>query len=418
MKIKEYPKFEQVVYTTTINNMNIVCIPSDKFNTTSVSLSIDYGATDIEFNYKGKDYKSNQGSAHFIEHKVFELEDGNDAFNLLSALGADANAYTTYDETAYMFSCSDNLYESFKIFLNFILTNTLNDKTINKEKGIILEELMMYLDKPHYVVQEKLMKLMYKDSYIKDSILGTTESINACDEASLSLIYDAFYNPKNMTLNVSGNFDINELEKFLEEELNKYKFDDYDTKKIYPKEKLTVEKQYEEVKVDSDVNYVALGIKLNPKINDNYLKNDYIAEVVNFMLFSKSTFKINDLIEKEVMFNNYSYYTIFNSNYCFTEFIATSDQQDLLIKELKSMILNFKENFIEEDFELFKKISYSNFIANLDDLESLCEEVSIANDENYDYFEKYETLDKITKEDILEFMKDITEENISIVKSI
>ncbi len=418
MKITKYPKYEQDVYTTTINNLKVVCIPSDKFNTISVSLSVDYGASDIDFIYKDEQFTSPLGAAHFIEHKIFELEDGSDAFNKLSALGAEANAYTTYDETCYLFSCTDNLYESFEVFLNYIFTNTLNEKTINKEKGIILEELMMYLDKPNYIIQEELLNLLYKNSYVKEPILGTKESINQTNEASLSTIYNAFYNPKNMILNVSGNVDVEELEKFIEVELNKYKFDDFNTKVINPEEQLTVNKQYSEVKINGDVNYVALGIKLNPDVYNDYLKNDLIQDAINFMLFSKSTQKINDLLEQEVLFNGYSYYTVYNKSYCFTEFIATTDKQDLLITELKDMILNFKNNFIEEDFELFKKISLSIFIYNLDDLESVCEEVALSIKENYDYFEQIDILNSLTKEDLFAYFDNITEESISVVKSI
>lgn len=418
MKINKYPKFEQTVYTTTINGLKIICIPSDKFETTSVSLSVDFGATDITFKSNGETHVSNLGSAHFIEHKLFELENGEDAFNLLSSYGAEANAYTTYDETAYLFSCSDNLYESFSVFLNYILTDTFNDETINKEKGIITEELMMYLDKPHYSVQEKLLQLLYKDSFIKEPILGTEESINTTNQASLSKIYNAFYHPENMVLKVSGKFDIDEMQKYLESELSKYKFGKFDVERINSTEQLTVNSKYEEVEISGDVNYVALGIKLNPNLLDDYLKNDFISDAINFMLFSKSTTKINDLIEKEIMFNNYSYYTVYNPVYCFTEFIATTDNPDLLINEIKSHILSLKDNFNEEDFELYKKITYSSFIYGLDDLEDLCDEIALANQENYDYFEQFEVLDKITKEDFVNYLNQITEEHISVVKSI
>lgn len=413
MNKKYYETYEQTVYHRTINGLKIVCIPNDKFNKTEVSLLVNYGACDINFK-SNKEIKSDLGAAHFIEHKIFELEDGTDAFSKLGALGADANAYTTYDETAYLFSTSTNLNQCFEVFFNYIFTNTFNNKTIEKEKGIITEELMMYLDKPNYLIQEELLKCLYKDCYIKDPILGTKESINSFDEKKLSEIYEAFYHPENMILNISGNFDVNELESFLEVELNKYKFNDFTTKKIFPNESTEVYIKNKEVDIKSDVNYFTLGIKLNP-IKDDLLKNELIIDAFNFMLFSKSTFKINDLIEKDVLLSGISYYTVLNENYSFTEFFAISDNKEVLKKELLNMILNFEENFNDEDFDLYKIITKSQFIYSLESLHELCYDISYGVLSNYDYFEHNEILSKITKEDVIKFANTIKENNISIV---
>ncbi len=416
MKLNNYSKYDQDIYITTINGLKIVCIPSDKFKQTEVTLLVDYGATDITFKNNNKNIISGLGAAHFIEHKIFELQDGSDAFMKLSSLGADGNAYTTYDETAYMFSASSNIYESLEVFLNFIFTNTFNDETINKEKGIITEELMMYLDKPNYKVQEHLLKIMYKSSFIKDPILGTKESINNFDKESLSEIYESFYHPSNMVLNISGNIDVDELEKFLNKELDKYSFKEFNTKKIYPLEDSKVIYNLDEIEIESDVNYVALGIKLQPVVEDK-LRKEVIIDAFNFMLFSKSTNKINDLVESEVLFNGYSYYSVLNRNYSFIEFIATSDKQDVLIEELRSMILNFVDNFIDEDLELFKKVSNSHFIYSLENLGDLCYEVTAGIRDDYDYFETSNIINSITKEDVVEFANTIKEENIAFVKS-
>ncbi len=413
MKKFNYPKYEQTIYQTTINGLKIVCIPNDNFKQTEVTLLVDYGATDIKFKNK-KEVTSQLGAAHFIEHKIFELKDGSDAFSKLGALGANANAYTTYDETAYMFSASNNVYECFEVFLNFIFTNTFNDKSVNREKGIIIEELMMYLDKPNYLVQEELLRCLYKDNYIKDPILGTKDSINSFNKKNLSEIYEAFYHPENMVLNISGNINIEELETFLNKELNKYKFKQFNTEKIYPNESLEVNKSKSLLEINSDVNYFALGIKLEP-VNTDLLKYDFITSAFNFMLFSKTTSKINELIESDLLLSQISYYTVINKYYSFTEFIAISDNQEELEKELKDMILNFEKNFKEEDFELFKIITQSQFIYSLENLDDLCYDVTIGIKENYDYFEHNEILSKITKEDVINFANKIKENNISIV---
>ncbi len=417
MKIYDYSKYDQIVYSKKINDLNVVFVPNDKFKTVSVSLFVDYGSTDINFKYKNKEYNSPLGAAHFIEHKIFELSDGSDAFSKLSALGADANAYTTYDETGYMFSCSENLYECFDVFLEYILTNTLNDKTINTEKGIIIEELMMYKDKPQFVIQDALVKALYKNCFIKDPILGTVESINNTNAQSLSAIYNAFYNPQNMTLNISGNFNKDEMIKYLENVLSKYNFDNYNTEKIYPEESLEVNVAEEVVEIESDVNYVAVGIKMNPNYT-NYVKDVYIQDAISFMMFHESIQKMNQLIETEVVYSGYSFSTLLNRNYSFIEFLATTDKQDLLIKELKNTILNFKNNFIEEDFLLYKKITFAQIINCFDNLETLAQEVSSLLKENCDYLEQCTILENLTKEDLINYMDNITEQNISIIKTI
>lgn len=415
MKIEKYPKYNQTIYQTTINGLTVVAIPDLNFKSTSVCLVVNYGATDIKYKFNDEIHTAPLGSAHFLEHKIFELEDGDDAFFKLSALGANANAYTTYDETAYTFNTASNFYESLDVFLDFIFTNTLNDETINKEKGIITEELMMYLDKPNYQIQEQLLKNLYENCYIKDPILGTEESINDTNQESLSNIYEAFYQPNNMVLNVTGNFNVDELNKFIEEKLNKFKFSENTVEKIYPNENKEVVKQYDELEIDSEVNYVALGIKLENNKHDDYLRNDFIIDAYTFMIFSQSTYKINELLKKEILYPNFSYYHTINPNYCFIEFIATSDKQDELIECLKESIINFEYN--EEDFEIFKRLTHSEFIFTLENLEDLSYEVTNGLRNKYHYFKHNEVLDTITKEDIVKLSKEIKENMISIIKT-
>ncbi len=415
MKIEKYPKYDQNIFTTTINNLRVVCIPNNKFKTTSVCLFVNYGATDINYKLNGKEITSPLGSAHFLEHKIFELKDEEDAFQKMCSLGADANAYTSYDETCYTFNTSINFYETLDVFLEYIFTNTFNNKTIDKEKGIIIEELMMYLDKPHYQVQEKILKNLYSNSYIKDPILGTKESISNTNENDLTNVYEAFYQPSNMVLNITGNVDPDELEKYLNNYLCKLSLPNNEVERITHNEPNGVNKQFEEIEIDSKVNYVALGIKLNKDKFENFQKNDFIIDAFTFMLFSKATYKINQLIQNEVLYSGFNYSHVLNPNFCFIEFIAMSDKKEELIENLKDIIFNFEFN--DEDFDLYKKVTYAEYVHTFDNLDNLSYEVTVSQIYNYNYFDFNKVLQSITKEDIVNFAKEINEDMLSIVVS-
>ena len=182
--------------------------PMKGFGTAFAMLTVGYGSSDIRFGSSREDVADvPAGIAHFLEHKLFESEDG-DAFDRFAETGASANAYTTFDRTAYLFSCSDNFRASIEILLDFVTKPYFTPETVAKEQGIIAQEIKMYDDSADWRVMFNLLGAMYHKNPIRTDIAGTVESIAEIDDRLLYRCYETFYDLSNMVLTVAGGFDV------------------------------------------------------------------------------------------------------------------------------------------------------------------------------------------------------------------
>lgn len=195
------------------NGLQVYLMKKEKFHKTYGIFMTNYGSLDQEFVPLGKKefIKTPAGIAHFLEHKLFELENGEDASTLFSEIGADSNAYTTYDMTAYLFETVNHVERAVEILLDFVQNPHFTDASVEKERGIIEEELKMYLDKPSIALYMGLLKAMYKENEVREEIGGTVKSIGKIDKELLNLCYNTFYHPSNMVLVIVGNIEPNEL---------------------------------------------------------------------------------------------------------------------------------------------------------------------------------------------------------------
>ena len=182
--------------------------PMKGFASAFALLTVSYGSSDIRFGSCAEDVAEvPAGIAHFLEHKLFESEDG-DAFDRFAGTGANANAYTSFDRTAYLFSCTDNFNESIEILFDFVTKPYFTPETVEKEQGIIAQEIKMYDDSADWRVMFNLLGAMYHKNPIRTDIAGTVESIAQIDDKLLYRCYNSFYDLSNMVLTVAGGFDI------------------------------------------------------------------------------------------------------------------------------------------------------------------------------------------------------------------
>jgi predicted Zn-dependent peptidase len=190
------------------SGLRIYLYPKEKHNSTYAVFGTKYGSIDNCFQATGD--KEPQcvpsGIAHYLEHKMFESEDG-DAFARYAKTGASANAYTSFDMTCYLFSCTENVYEALEILLDFVQSPYFTEKTVQKEQGIIGQEIRMYDDNPQWRVMFNLLKALYHNHPVKIDIAGTIESIAQITPELLYKCYNTFYNLNNMALCVAGNID-------------------------------------------------------------------------------------------------------------------------------------------------------------------------------------------------------------------
>ena len=208
MNYQEYPRLDEGLYRETLcNGLDVMVLPRKDFSRKIAYFVTDFGAVHTAFSFGGKEYRVPDGIAHFLEHKLFDMPEGRDVTAEFAALGASTNAFTSYDMTAYYFSCTENFDRCLKILLEFVSTPFFTEESVQKELGIIDQEIGMNEDTPDSRVYENLMQAAFSAHPIRIPILGSRESIREITPELLHLCHKAFYTPGNMLLCVVGDVD-------------------------------------------------------------------------------------------------------------------------------------------------------------------------------------------------------------------
>ena len=210
----ENAKIKEVCYEEILSNgLRVMIIPKKGIEKKYIIWATRFGSIDNTFidQESGKEVNVPDGIAHFLEHKMFEQKNGVDSLYKLMALGIDANAYTTNDHTAYLFECSDHFYEGLDELMDYVQNPYYTDQNVEKEKGIIGQEIRMYDDDPSWQLYINTMDCLYKNNPIKIDIAGTQETIAPINSQMLYTCYNNFYHPSNMVLVVVGDFEPKEL---------------------------------------------------------------------------------------------------------------------------------------------------------------------------------------------------------------
>lgn len=197
---------ESYVKAVLSSGLKVFVLEKPQYNSAYAIFGTRYGSIDTCFSVDGEKVSVPEGIAHFLEHKLFESEDG-DAFTRFAATGAYANAFTSFDRTCYLFSCTDRFYENLDILLDFVQSPYFTEQTVKKEQGIIGQEIRMYDDSPAWRVMFNMLIAMYHNHPVRIDIAGTVESIAKIDYDLLYKCYKTFYNPSNMFICIAGNVD-------------------------------------------------------------------------------------------------------------------------------------------------------------------------------------------------------------------
>ena len=201
------------------SGLQIFILEKPKYNSAYAIFGTKYGSIDTCFSVNGEQTTVPEGIAHFLEHKLFESEDG-DAFTKYAKTGAYANAFTSFDRTCYLFSCTDKFYENLDILLSFVQSPYFTEQTVQKEQGIIGQEIRMYDDSPAWRVMFNMLGAMYHNHPVRIDIAGTTDSIAKIDHGLLYKCYNTFYNPANMFICIAGNIETDKVLKQISENIH------------------------------------------------------------------------------------------------------------------------------------------------------------------------------------------------------
>lgn len=266
MKKIELLGLDLTVYSETLSNgLSIYVVPLLNTNNKYVTFSTKYGSIYNEFYVNDKLVKVPEGIAHFLEHKLFEQEDGIDPFTFFSERGADANASTTNLKTTYLFSGTEELNENINYLLDYVQAPYFTDTNVSKEKGIIEQEIKMYQDDPYTILREKSLFNTFNNHPYKNPIIGTIKSINSITKDDLYTCYNTFYHPSNMFVVVTGNVDAKEIIDVIKENQAKKEFSE--------KKEIKLKEYKESFKVATPYEEVSLSNILMPKVSINYKIN-------------------------------------------------------------------------------------------------------------------------------------------------
>ncbi len=396
------------------NGLDIFMIPMVDKKNYFISYATRFGSDIIEFSRDNKKFKPPLGIAHFLEHKMFEQEDGIDPFTYFSESGTDSNASTSFDSTQYICFGTKNFKSNLKYLLNFVNDPYYTDENVEKEKGIIAEEINMYKDIPDFELEMKLRECIYHKHPRRIDIAGTVEEINKITKEDLYDCYNNFYVPNNMFILIVGNFSKEEALNIIKEELKDKKKIDLPTVKAV-EEKESVNKKELSIKGNIEVPKVALGLKIPTKdLKLNDVELDLYLNMLFTLLFGASSL-FRERVRQQKLLLGLSTEVESIEAYKVFYLMASTPDADKLITEIKNVLDKVKLD--SASFERIKKVWIANEVRIYDNVEMVV-------NNSYDDIIKYgdiipnrmELIRKMKYKKLEDLVKNIDFKNTSIVK--
>lgn len=392
-----------------------------EFSSTYALFGTKYGSINTKFKTKNdKDFiEVPEGIAHFLEHKLFENEDC-DVFDLYAKTGASGNAYTSFDQTAYLFSCTENYQESLKILLDFVQAPFFTQETVDKEQGIIGQEIRMCEDTPWRQVFFNLLRCLYINHPVRIEIAGTVESIAKIDADLLYSCYNTFYNLNNMALSIAGNIKLDEVLAICDEHLKTKENPELVT--AFPDEPEEINEELFVQKMPVGTPLFAIGYKSVPFEGKERIKKELEASILLNLICGSTSELYKELYDEGLINSNFSTEVDSGDGFFASVFSGESKNPQEVLKRIKAEVERIKTDGIDSDlFEIIKKAEYGKLISGLNSAEK-CATLMLEADllVGVDAFENVEALANITENDMMNSIDILFDNNksaISIVES-
>lgn len=395
----EYKKYDEVMYKYEHSSgLNCIVIPKKGYNKKHATFSTHYGSIDNKFIIPGdtKPIKVPDGIAHFLEHKLFEQKDGS-VMDKFAALGSKPNAFTSFNQTVYLFSCTDLFTENFELLLNFVQNPYITEESVEREKGIIGQEINMYLDNPGWRVTFNLLEAFYKKHPVKKDIAGSIESISKITRDTLYKCYETFYHPSNMLITVVGDVDKEEVFEQVEKNINA-KENHGEIKRIYPEENEELHKAYVEQSMPVSTPLFYMGFKDSSyKLEGSeIIKYELAVKLLTAMLIGRSSELYGELYDKGLINTSFEYDFSIESSYAYSmlggESVNPEAVKESFIKEIKKQ---HKNGLNPDTFERLLKASKGRFLRQMNSVESIARSfinLYFKGVTMFDYLEVYDTM--------------------------
>ncbi len=380
------------------SGLKIYILEKPQYNSCYAIFGTKYGSIDNCFSVNGEDVEVPEGIAHFLEHKLFESEDG-DAFSKYAKTGAYANAFTSFDKTCYLFSCSNMFYENLDILLNFVQSPYFTKETVQKEQGIIGQEIRMYDDSPAWRVMFNMLLAMYKNHPVRIDIAGTTESIAKIDDKLLYKCYNTFYNPSNMFLCIAGNVESEKILKMVESGIKENNPLEIERRK--PEEPDEVLEAQVSQKLAVAQPMFCFGYKLPGKQMPT-IKDRVCMAILLDVIAGDCSPLYKRLMENGLINDDFSFEHFYGDGYNAVIFEGDSYNPKAVAEEIKAEITRIKEEGINKKlFAAIRSGLYGNAIRSFNSVENITMQLVDCAMNDTDLFDEIKYLKSVTTENVL-----------------
>ncbi|MDN6626473.1 MAG: insulinase family protein [Pisciglobus halotolerans] len=417
-----YQQIEETVYTEVLpNGLTVTLLPKNNFHKTYGLFTTKYGSIDNEFVPLGTNKKIEvpDGIAHFLEHKLFEKKEG-DVFQKFGSMGAAANAFTSFTQTSYLFSSTSQVKENLKTLLDFVQEPYFTDKTVNKEKGIIAQEIQMYEDDPDWRLLFGLLENLYPKHPIRIDIAGTVDSIMDITPELLHTCYQTFYHPSNMTLFVVGKLEPEEMMTFIRENQAEKKFAEAKgIQRFFPEESVDEIKKFKSIEMPVNRPKSIVGVKgVGPTPQGKEAMIQKTAyDLLLRLLFGPTSSNYLRLYDEGIIDDSFSYEYNLERTFNFSAISSDAKNPELFSETIKGLLLNAADSteLTEKNLLLTKKRAIGQHLRSLNSLEYIANQYNQQVYGSTTLFDLVHIIESITLADIKKLAKEMmVEDHISI----
>ena len=417
----DYPELDEKLYREVLpNGLTVAVVPRRGFARSIAYFVTNFGSIHTDFRLEGEECRAPAGVAHYLEHKLFDLPGGRDVTAEFAALGATVNAFTSYDMTAYYFTCTQEFDRCLRLLLEFVSTPYFTSESVERERGIIDQEIGMNLDAPDSVIFDSLMAAMYENHPIRIPILGTRDSIREITPATLELCHRAFYTPGNMLLCVIGDVDPEAVKQAALEVLGAEKRPMGAKQNHWPEEMTPVLPETV-CAMEGAMPTFSLAFKCEPVgMGSQAIRQEMVADLAAEVLFGESSALYLSLYEQGLIDSSFG--GGFETLEGCAMLCASGDSdapyavRDAILRQAEQLV---ETGIGQEEFLRLKRSALGRRIRGLDSLDGTCFRVCAYHFSEFDYFRFPEIYRDIQKEEILCFLSRVVRRErcaISVIK--
>ncbi len=422
MEKQTFEQLQEELYVEEMDNgLSVYILPKPGFNKTYATFTTKYGSIDNHFKAPGAEEYSRvpDGIAHFLEHKLFEKEDG-DVFQQFSRQGAAANAFTSFTRTAYLFSSTSDVEKNLETLIDFVQEPYFSDQSVEKEKGIIGQEIMMYDDNADWRLYFGIIENLYHNHPVKIDIAGTVESIAGITKELLYECYNAFYHPSNMLLFITGPEDPESIMKLVRDNQAKKEFKKRaEISRKFDEEPSTAAIKERSIQMHVQSPKCVVGIKAADTEMEGIelLKRELSIGLFLECTFGKSSQYYENLFESGLIDNSFYYDYTQEFGFGFGMIGGDTREPDRLAEEIKSILFEVKEDkyLTEEKLDAVRKKRIGSFLRSLNSLESIANQFTRYAFNQMELFDVVSVLEELTAADVQDAVNHlIDEERLSV----